>query len=297
MQPRPMFCLVLNPVGACLGVDSRVTECKMRREANARKIVAHVSNNSRKAQTYIDQLVAGRSLRLKSGTLVQALPSEWDDTGVVKVRFANGISYVCRNLEVFKRVCLAAKKSERSLRLYECHAIDDMSWLEDEFSAKSLFVTEPSNDYCLRMRMEHMTISMQFKHHGRINLCMRAKFPIKEVYYMRDFKQKEDVLAAVTTVADAMMIMGKWRLEDMSEFRNKWTAFVSNGSCFTEAEVLAFMLSEQYIAPPYRHISAWCRHKTPSPVDRRSGAIRATVLMNEECVFHALFGDKRYGFH
>jgi hypothetical protein len=67
--------------------------------------------------------------------------------------------------------------------------------------------------------------------------------------------------------------------------RNKWVTFALHGSCFSEADVLAFMLLEQSFALPQPYMSDWCRLKTPFPMDKRGGAIRAMVLMNEKYVF------------
>jgi len=298
--------VVENPVGVCLGVESRLIQQDLRREANARQMVEHFCKgfmaDRPPEQEFVDKLVAARSISLGPGILAWILPNAWHETGFVEVGFADsrGVYYVCRTLEVLKRALFEMSRNmmrmDRAQWAFRFQAIDVLCWLEDEFAAFE-------NDTC-RFALQHndadflqvvvaflcdasyeMSVSLRVHPGAAIVVMAFAKFAETEVHYLREFKQKEDVVVTMAAVADAVMIIGGWKGRVLDDFRNRWVAFALHGVCFTEAEVLAFLLFEQSFLLPEQYISAWCRLKTPFPMDKRGGAIRAMVLMNERYVF------------
>ena len=287
-------------------MESRLIEHDLRREANARKMVEYFLKDfivdPQSTQAYVNKLLAARSVSIGPGILARVLPNAWHEAGFVEVAFADGrcMSFVCRNLEVLKRVLYEMSRNmmrmDRAQWAFRFRAIDVMSWLEDEFGAFENglcgFALEHNDADFLQIRAvfkctvrHRMTVSLRV-HPGAVIVVMAcATFAEAEVHYLREFKHKEDVVSTVATVADATTILNEWNVWLLDDFRNKWVTFALHGSCFSEADVLAFMLLEQSFALPQPYMSDWCRLKTPFPMDKRGGAIRAMVLMNEKYVF------------
>lgn len=269
--------VVENPVGVCLAVESRLIHQDLRREANARTMVdCFVSGNREK---HINRLLAAGSVHLGPGIVARVLPNAWHDSGFAEIGFADGrgVYYVCRNFEVLRRALFEMSKGTRAAFRFE--AIDVLCWLEDKFVASG-FAVEHSDAFLLRVDDASISVSL------RVYTGIVATVRCAEAHYVREFKRKEDVVPTMATVSNALLVMRrlKGRVRVFDDFRNEWVAFALCGECFSEADVLGFLLLEQSFDLPQPYLSSWCRLKTPFEMDKRGGAIRAAVLMNERYV-------------
>ena len=218
------------------------------------------------------------------GIVARVLPNAWNDSGFAEIGFADGrgVYYVCRNFEVFRRALFEMSRGVRAAFRFE--AIDVLCLLEDEFVTNG-FAVEHSDAFLLRVgaAFDDAPISVSLRVHTGIVATVRCA----EAHYVREFKRKEDVVPTMATVTNALLVMCrlKGRVRVFDDFQNEWVAFALCGACFSEADVLGFLLLEQSFELPQQYLSSWCRLKTPFEMDKRGGAIRAAVLMNERYVF------------
>ena len=281
--------VVENPVGACLAVECRLIQQDLRREANARALVAHFLPRE-SAEASVRRLLAGRSVPLGPGIVARVLPNPWHSTGVAEIGFSGGGGFCpCRSLGALRRAlcemsaigavghwaarvcCLGAEFN--SFRGGACR------FVAGRVGPDSLQVAAVFNDAELSM-----SVALRFSPDAVV-ATVRARCAGAGFRYRREFEPAGPVVAAMATVADALRAAGGIRARSFDEFRQLWVSFALHGGRFSEADVLGYLFLEQSFALPAPYLSAWCVLKTPFAIDKRGGALRALVLLNERYVF------------